>query len=223
MMMDVTMTATRRPDLVSITLASFQKMLFDRLPVRTFYLNIDPIWGTVQQGQEVETLAQKYFQSVVVRRPERSSYGGAVKWLWQQPQTDWFLHLEDDWIMTNPISLRTLSKQMASGPSQIKLANWSRLTRLRKPVALGLCPLFSSSQFSKLAAAKMNPDLDPDKQFRNHTNKSLEEAASGHYAVYFGGMFTPCSILDIGRDWRQDRKIEKQIVNGSSIWTGEGL
>jgi hypothetical protein len=221
MIMDVTMTATRRPDLVSTTMASFQKMLFDRLTVRTFYLNIDPVWGTEQQGEEVEAVARKYFRNVEVRRPLKASYGGAVKWLWEQPQTEWFLHMEDDWIMTNPISLRRLSKQMASGASQIKLANWSRIGRYKRPPTLGLCPLFSSTQFARLAAAKMNAEFDPDKQFRNHTNMPLEAAVSGHYAVYFGGAFTPRSLIDIGRDWRQDRNIEKQIVNGASVWTGE--
>jgi hypothetical protein len=223
MIMDVTMTATRRPDLVSKTLDSFQNMLFNRLTVGTFYINIDPVWGSEQQGKGVEEVARKYFQNVQVRRPLKPSYGSAVKWLWEQPQTDWFLHLEDDWIMTNPISLRRLSKQIASGASQIKLANWSRLGRRRRPPTLGVCPLFLSSRFSKLASGKMNPDLDPDKQFRNNTNLSLEEAVSGHYAVYFGGMFTRRSLIDIGREWREHRKIEKQVVDGASVWTGEGV
>jgi len=219
MQIDLTMTATRRPDLVSRTLASFNEMLFERLPVRKFFLNIDPIWGTQDDDFEVEGIARSYFNQVEVRRPSMASYGGAVKWLWSQPETDWFLHLEDDWVLTHRISLKRLARQMASGASQIKIANWSRLRRRRKPPELGLCPLFSRTDFAKLAAQHMNPDLDPDKQFRNGTNPQLEQAVTGHFAVYFGTPFTRETAVDIGRDWRQDRQIDKKIIDGVSVWT----
>jgi hypothetical protein len=217
---DVTMTATRRPELLLRTLGSFREMLFERLPVRKFFLNIDPVWGNERQGKEVEEISRSFFGNVEARCPSTGSYGGAVKWLWSKPETEWFLHLEDDWTMTHPISLNKLSSQMSSGASQIVLANWRRLQRRRKPPKLGLCPLFSKREFGRLASIHMNPDLDPDKQFRNGSNPVLEQAVSSHYAVYFGGRLTRETIIDIGRDWREDRKIEKKIVDGASIWTG---
>jgi hypothetical protein len=217
---DVTMTAACRPELVFRTLKSFKEMLFDRLPVRAFFLNVDPVWGTKDQGREVEAIGRSFFNSVEVRFPLTGSYGGAVKWLWSRPETEWFLHLEDDWTMTNRISLNRLTSQMNSGAAQIVLANWKRLQRQRKPPKLGLCPLFSKREFGRLASGHMNPDLDPDKQFRNGTNPALEQAIAGYHAVYFGGALTRETIVDIGRDWRQDRKIEKKIIDGVSVWTG---
>ncbi len=218
-MIDLTMTATRRPDLVAITLASFQEKLFERLPVRTFFLNIDPIWGGEEDGNRVEAIARTYFQTVV-RRPAQPSYGGAVKWLWQQPETDWFLHLEDDWTLSHKISLRKLRKQMAEpAVGQIALSNWSRIVRRRRPPQIGVGPLFASREFASAASGHMNPDLDPDKQFRNGTNPALADIASHFRSVYFGGPFTKRTAIDIGRDWRDKRGIEKQIVDGVSVWT----
>lgn len=219
MEIDLTMTATRRPDLVARTLASFNEMLFKRLPVSRFFLNIDPVWGTADDDNEVERVARTYFDRVEIRRPPAGSYGGAVKWLWSQPDAAWFLHLEDDWILSHRIDLKRLSCQMSSGASQIKIANWTRLRRRRRPPELGLCPLFSRSDFAKLAAKHMNSDLDPDKQFRNGTNPPLEKAVNGHFAVYFGTPFTRETAIDIGREWRIERQIGKKIVDGASVWT----
>lgn len=218
--MDLTMTAARRPDVFEQTLQSFQAMLFDRVPVRTFFLNIDPIWGTDEDGRAVEQIARSYFKNVSVRTPETPSYGGAVKWLWQQPETDWFLHLEDDWLLSHKVSLDQLWAQMNEPDVvQIKIANWPRLRRRKRPPEIGLCPLFAERKFSAMAAGHMNPDLDPDKQFRNRTNPVLQEACSGYRAVYFGGVFTRETAIDIGRDWRDARGIEKKIVDGAAVWT----
>lgn len=218
-MIDLTMTATRRPDLIAITLASFQENLFERLPVRTFFLNIDPIWGSEEDGDRVEEIAKSYF-TTVVRRPAEASYGGAVKWLWQQPETEWFLHLEDDWILSHKISLKRLRQQMGMpGVVQIAIANWTRLQRRRKRPVIGVGPLFASSKFARHAGVLMNPDLDPDKQFRNGTNPALSMAARELRSVYFGGPFTKSTAIDIGRDWRDKRGIEKQIIDGAAVWT----
>ncbi|KQU75264.1 hypothetical protein ACFFTN_22340 [Aminobacter aganoensis] len=220
-MIDLTMTATRRPDLVAITLASFQQKLFDRFPVRTFFLNIDPIWGSEEDGNRVEEIARSYF-TTVVRRPAEASYGGAVKWLWQQPETEWFLHLEDDWILSHKISLKRLRKQMAEpNVGQIAICNWSRLGRRKITPRIGVGPLFASRALASIASEHMNPDLDPDKQFMNGTNTALADASSSYRAVYFGGPFTRRTAIDIGRDWRDKRGIEKQIIDGVAVWTPE--
>ncbi len=217
---DLTMTAARRPDLLYTTLSSFSTNLFSRLPVRTFFINIDPIWGSMEQAAETERIARSFFGSVLVRTPETPSYAGAVKWLWSQPETDWFLHLEDDWILSHKISLRMLQRQMQnSSTGEIKIANWTRLRRRRKTIDLGVFPVFVRTSFARAASAHMNADLDPDKQFRNGTNPNLESAVSKWRAVHFGNLFTKETAIDIGRTWRDKRGIEKRIVDGISVWT----
>lgn len=216
---DLTMTAARRPDLVGTTLRSFHENLFTRLRVRTFFLNIDPVWGDDRQAVEVERIAHSYFRHVVVRSPETPSFGAAVKWLWAQPQRSWFLHLEDDWIISRPLRLERVEREMEPPDvMQIRLANWTRLKRRKKPPYLMTSPSFVRSTFGRMAASVMNPDLDPEKQFGNDTNPTLQKASERCRAVYHGGIFAPQLAFDIGREWRDARQISKQLINGTSVW-----
>jgi hypothetical protein len=217
---DVTMTATRRPDLVARTLRSFSEKFFSRLPGRVFFLNLDPLWGRAEDDGQIEDIGRQYFRDVRVRRPETPSFGDAVKWLWSQPETEWFLHLEDDWILSRPIDADALLAQASDrNLAQVRLHNWTRLQRRRKTVTLTTSPAFVRTEFAHLAASLMDGSLDPEKQFRNGTNPALQ-AAVAHYSVrHYGGRFTPQMAQDIGRGWRDEKKIKKAIVNGTSIWS----
>lgn len=156
----------------------------------------------------------------MVRRPDTASYGGAVKWLWLQPQTEWFLHLEDDWILSHRISLRRLAAQAAPPDvAQININNWSRFSRRRRPVRIGLTALFCRSRIRSDRQRSYESDLDPDKQFRGERNPEIVEAIRGWRAVFFGTMFTPQTAIDIGRAWRDERQIEKRVVGDVSVWT----
>lgn len=214
-MIDVTMAAVRRPDLVRRTLASFQENLFQRLPVQRLFVNIDPVWGSPPEGEHVREICSSMFPGAVVRMPTQASYGGAVKWLWNQPETKWLLHLEDDWLLSNKISLFRLRWQMQDiDVAQIKIANWKRLKRRHRPPELGLCPLFCRTSFAKIVSAKIDVSLDPDKQFRDGTNPELMAAVKDFRAVYFGGPLTCETAIDIGRDWRDMHGIEKKKLDG---------
>ncbi|GAA4129172.1 hypothetical protein GCM10023067_46080 [Aminobacter aganoensis] len=104
---------------------------------------------------------------------------------------------------------------------QIAICNWSRLGRRKITPRIGVGPLFASRALASIASEHMNPDLDPDKQFMNGTNTALADASSSYRAVYFGGPFTRRTAIDIGRDWRDKRGIEKQIIDGVAVWTPE--
>lgn len=214
------MTAARRPDLVAQTMASFAKRVFSTMPISTFYLNIDPVWGSEQEADEVEALIRRYAASVVVRRPTEASFGGAVKWLWSQPRTQLFLHMEDDWIMNAAVSPSRVAKQFATPDvTQVRLENWNRLRRRRRPPTFTTSPSFVRSSFGHLAAGYMNGSLDPEKQFRNGLNLALQDAASRFRAEYYGTSLTRRMATDIGRDWRASRGIDKKIIDGTSVWT----
>ena len=107
------------------------------------------------------------------------------------------------------------------GVGQIAICNWSRLGRRRRKPRIGVGPLFASRPFAVLASAHMNADLDPDKQFKIGLNPALFDAVARYRAVYFGGPFTKQTAIDIGRDWRDKRGIEKHIIDGVSTWTSE--
>src|SRR5690606_13056015 len=114
MQIDITLVATRRPELLEFTLRSFHKNLFTEFDIRLVYVNFDPMWGYETDEQRVEDLCRSYWDTVAVRRPEEASFGGAVKWLWSQPEAEWFFHLEDDWALVSRINVNRVKRAMNS-------------------------------------------------------------------------------------------------------------
>jgi len=225
--LDVTMVAARRPDLVDLTLRSFRLNLLDALDAPHLILNIDPVWGTAADDQEVEAVCRRYFQSVEVRRPERPCFGGAVKWAWGRVQTEWFLHLEDDWLLARRIDTEGLAERMADPDlGQIKLSNKSRYRRLKgrlrrwrkHPEMIATSPSIIRSSFARVAVAFMNPDLDPEKQFYQGFNPAGAAALERFGSRVYGNLLTPCLLYDTGRVWRQVRGMKKRVVDGQSVW-----
>jgi hypothetical protein len=212
------MVATRRPELLAPTLASFHENLFSHVPVRRFFLNIDPLWGSEEEDAAVERLARGYFPNVEITRPARPSFGAAVQRMWSKPETEWFLHLEDDWLLTLRLGHRRLRSAMRDPAlAQINLCHWGWDTRLKRPAAYSSGPAFRRAQFAKEVAALLNPELDPEKQLSE--NAALAAYVAKWRFRYYGGVFTRRSMKDIGRTWREQRGIRKETVAGTSIWT----
>jgi hypothetical protein len=64
-----------------------------------------------------------------------------------------------------------------------------------------------------------NPDLDPEKQMSGDKNPELVAAIGGKFRHRLHGpRFSRDYISDIGRNWREARKIEKKIIDGRSVW-----
>lgn len=215
---DLTIVATRRPELLARTLASFQENLFSRVPIRRAFLNVDPIWGSAEDGDEVARIAGRYVSDLVVRRPDQASYGTAVKWLWDQPQADWFLHLEDDWLLVQPIDPVRLAR-LTRDPllAQINLSHWRWNLRRRVPAGYSVGPTFRQTAIAKKMSALLDPERDPEKQIK--VNPALAGYAKGLHYRYYAGFFSPPNIQDLGREWRETRGITKTVVDGTSVWT----
>lgn len=220
MLIDLTMTATRRPALIEQTLRSFSEKLLRNFTVGTFYLNLDPVWGTLQDHQDAIAVARSFVEHVVIRSPETPSFGGAVKWLWSQPQSEWFLHLEDDWELSRPVSPTDIARDVAAPDLvQVRLHNWKRLQRRRRPPTFTTSPSFTRGNFAALSSRLMNPELDPEKQFRNDRNVELRQAVRPYRVAYFGNRWTRQTAIDIGRSWRETKRIQKTITDGASVWS----
>lgn len=219
MKLDVTITAVRRPDLFAATLSSFSDRLLRHFEVNEVFLNIDPAWGTESEAERVRRLAEERFPRLIVRTPSTPSFGAAVKWLWSQPKTEWFLHMEDDWVLAKTIMPSHLGKALrASDVAQMRLHNWTRLQRRRRKPTISTGPSFVRAEFARQASLLLNPEMDPEKQFRSDRNAALRQMAAGWRTVYAGGPLTRRIAVDIGRDWRQERRIGKEIVDGAAVW-----
>jgi hypothetical protein len=217
---DVTLVATRRPDLLELTLRSFHMNLLRFISAPRLIINIDPVWGSEEDDRELEKICRRYFETVVIRRPETPGFGLAVKWTWSQVTTDWFLHLEDDWLLARRIDPRHLALQMADPKiGQIQLANTTRRKRWRMtPHVIATSPGFIRRAFAEIAVAHMNPELDPEKQFYQGHNPAGVAALSVYKTRFYGGPLTPQLMRDTGRVWRKVRGLRKRVVAGTSVW-----
>jgi hypothetical protein len=217
---DVTMVATRRPELIELTLRSFHLNLLRHLKAPRLIINIDPVWGSDEDDREVEAVCRRFFEVVDIRRPEVPGFGAAVRWTWSAVTTEWFLHLEDDWLLARRINPDHLTSQLKD-PSvgQVQLANTTRRRRWRmKPHVISTSPGFVRRAFAEIAVSHMDPALDPEKQFYQGHNPQGVAALSGFTTRFYGGNWTPQILFDTGRVWRKVRGMRKRVVNGTSVW-----
>jgi len=113
---DITTTATLRPELLEKTLDSFWENLFQNHTEIDFRLviNIDPI-GQVESYpgcmQTIYTHMCNYcfsiFPNSLINFPEKANFAKAFKWCWGnvRPDADFVFHLEDDWQLLRQVDL----------------------------------------------------------------------------------------------------------------------
>lgn len=220
--LDVTLTACRRPQLLAQTLDSFSRHLFSKVEIQTIYLNIDPIWGETADDSVIESLCRQHAPNVVARRPDKPSFGAAVKWLWSQPQTDWFLHIEDDWLVNRAFNLARFAKLADGHVGQIRLYDANHPLRRpfkRRKAAFATSPSLTRRDFGRIAAQCMDPALDPEKQYSRRINTEGVAQLKSFPIRFYSPRYFPPFVTDIGREWRANRGIEKQVIAGSSVWS----
>jgi hypothetical protein len=237
-MIDITMTASRRPEIIEQTLSSFKKNLFAEVDA-ALILNIDP----VGPGNPVDVLelAGIYFPIKALRTPREPSFPRAFQWAWSMADADYVFHLEDDWLLTRPVDLRTLMAILkaekiasvrlpafAAGLDSMK--NWNKVFRWAgqcyEPPAdeewLGFCghPSLIRGSFVQKCAFLIDPALNPEKQFHSGNPSLNEEFGKWKYVVYGEPSDPPAPplVVDIGRQWMEKSGWKKA---GAKAWFTE--
>ena len=98
---DVVTTAIRRPEIMDLAYRSYFNGGIRGLPQVRIILNIDPIGAG--NTNEIVAIASRYASEVVVRQPDQSNFAAAINWAWSHVESEYFLHLEDDWLLSRPI------------------------------------------------------------------------------------------------------------------------
>ncbi|MBZ5758885.1 hypothetical protein LAV84_00285 [Rhizobium sp. VS19-DR104.2] len=240
---DVCIVATRRPDLLERTLRSFHANLFSAFRIRRIIANIDPLFGSEADQERCIAIIRQYDPNALISLPERPNFAKAVASNWLASSTDVILHLEDDWLLNRPVRpdhLHAFVDYPWIGQISFNHANkrWDvrkngsfcyalkhfRLIGIKcsigqkKPTFL-TGPSFLRGSFAHRSAELMDFALDPEKQFCRGVNRPLERYAA-QYRNLIVGEIDAYYIEDIGRSWRKERNIVKQVVAGQSYWTG---
>lgn len=240
---DLTLVSGRRPDLLARTLESFEANLFQNFRISQVFVNIDPFGGDQADQRACREIVLRHFPAASITEPKAASFGQAVKALWSQVNADYVFHLEDDWIVLEPITPERVFPLFEENVRAVSLMasdkNWNGRSLFqigfRRVRFLGITlrktpfnifstsPGFLDGIFARQSAILMNPNFDPEKQFYSGQNPALSEFAAPYRSRFMFGEEDLNVVRDIGRDWREKHGVEKQIIDGRVFWTGEKL
>lgn len=220
-MIDVTITACRRRELLFKTLNSFLENALWNQDFRII-VNVDPVGVNELSYKSVE-LCYWFSPKVKFRCPEKPNFSEAFKWCWDQVEADWVLHLEDDWEMLIRVDIRHMMGILKSHPTlallrlpqfrstETEMKNWDRVypwngryfecpEKMRQ--AVGFCghPSLIKGNYVKLCRQHLLTDRNPEKQFHGGNDKLVDEVLRWEYGVY-GHPNQPNYIQDLGRQW----------------------
>ncbi|MEW6265760.1 MAG: hypothetical protein AB1641_22025 [Thermodesulfobacteriota bacterium] len=223
-MIDITITATRRPDILRQTLASFERYMFPGFQDYRLIINIDPIGPSTEK----ETLAAlKFFdlQYLVMSLSPSSSFPQAFHRVWSAATAEWIFHLEDDWELLRPIDLADMLAIMSAESDlailrlpvfpagREAMKNWNLWFPWNgryfecpadKRIATGFCghPSLIRGEFVRRTVQLLNPDRNPEKQFHDWRGNPtlIAEVQRWRYGVWAKPSNSP-AIRDLGRPW----------------------
>jgi hypothetical protein len=228
-MIDITMTATLRPSLVSQTLESFCRNIFRDRDNYRLIINIDPVGEKVKSTRVLEVCKQ-YFKNIVSNVPKRPSFPTAVVWCWSKVESDFVFHLEDDWLSVCKIDIcdmirilksnRTLaclklSKYDIPKPTTVKLwAAYYTYTGDNHFITnsnnqFGLNPVLIKKEFVKGAIPIMSLHSNPEKQFRPSKNDRMNSLINSWRVGLYGVPGGRAVVLDNGTSWREKNNFKK--------------
>lgn len=198
---DFTSTAMRRPEILGRTLASFVSNLHgvDWKGSRLF-LNVDPLpiqgnsWAVVRTAEGASGTVIPHF-------PTEPNFPAAVKWCWSQPTTEYFFHLEDDWILDTPVDIGDLISRLEKDPclSCVNLRAYNFSHPLDR---ICLSPGLHRTAHAKVMAGRMTTDYNPEKQLRPTLWEGKPNPGGGKAEGFYGMQFPDARVVyDIGREW----------------------
>jgi hypothetical protein len=229
-MIDITITACRRRELLFKTLNSFLEKALINVPFRLI-INVDPV-GVDEDSYKSVELCNWFSSPVVYRCPEKPNFSEAFKWSWDQAEADWVFHLEDDWELLVNVDLNDMMGILKSHSKlallrlpqfkagEDKMKNWDRWfpwngTYFECPEemkqAVGFCghPSLIKGQYVRACRGHLLTDRNPEKQFHGGNPFLVAEATRWEYGVY-SKPGHPNYIQDLGRKWSVDNGWKKK-------------
>lgn len=237
-MIEVLMTATRRPEIIERTLKSFRQNMFVNMPVSVI-VNIDPV-GPGSNESVINTI-KRWCDLKAVITPAQAHFGRAFKRVWSLAENRFCLWLEDDWELKRHISLADMMDTLSLNPGLATLRlPWVRTERtymknwrykfpytMMKGRAIFKCPeenkrevgfcghpSLLNGQFVKQCALLINPELNPEKQFHMKGGPLMDAVDLWDYGVY-AEPNQPAAVEDIGRKWMVQNNLRKA---GNKAW-----
>lgn len=221
-MISLTMTATRRPAILSRTLASFFHNLSGFDCIQQIFINIDPLPDNPPFDYEMVRVLADFFRVpeivVIANAPLLPSFPAAVKWCWSRPQTKYFFHLEDDWELTEPFRLSAMIDRLDNDPN-LSCVNLRAYDWPPEDQRICLSPGLFRTAHAKLMAERLRGDANPERQLRPVT---LDNPYGGAHDGFKGVCIPQKRIIaDIGRAWLHGSGWRKNNGSHFTAWSKE--
>lgn len=241
MTIEVTMTATRRPELLMRTLTSFRDRMFrDVMADCRLFLNVDPV-GEDVNSWEIVRRCEDFFKEVVARCPTTPHFPTAFKWCWSLTNAPFVFNLEEDWELFMDVDLECLLGLFQQTPELLILRlpfspctaesnkSWNHFLPWNgsfyevpedKKGLLGFSgnPSMLRREFVERGLKMLDGRGNPEKQLKWRAGHDLMRYRYGVYG--FPG--TPAAVRDIGRDWKAKngwRKVDNEGKDNKAFFT----
>ena len=213
---DVTVIATKRPEILNIMLRSFKENLSLSGEERLI-INVDPVGLPIPQDDVIK-VCYKYFKNVTYNTPTEGNATKALKWVWKQTTAEYVLSLEDDWELINRINVGRMISIMERIPNLAQLSfRWTQLAKqymrlegyFYSPNFTGAPSLLRGS-FARRTSEHMNDNLNFEKQLKYYTKYSYLSFMNEYkYGQYTSSNKLSGDIIDHGRGWMKKYKFGK--------------
>jgi len=222
-MLDVTITATRRHEILRVTLESFKKNLFKDYPIKII-INIDPVGPDKDENDCLRVCWDVFPKAeMLFRAPSVPNFSEAFKWVWNESRSNYVFHLEDDWQLMREIDLKDMINMLnrheclallrlpQARSTEKTMKNWNlffpwngeffECPEVLK-MSAGFCghPSLIKGEFVQRTAPYIDTTKNPEKQFHHGPKEIIAEVSRWAYGVYSQPNM-PSAIQDIGRKW----------------------
>jgi len=221
-MIDITTTATLRPELYEQSLRSLVEHVAGDFRL---LINIDPVGPG--NADAVEAVARKYMSRVEAFRPETANFQIAQLRLWHAVDSEFFFNMEDDWEILVDVDMAAMLMVMRQRPdlALLRLPRWEshKFTRqwnkwkipfngqffelpeeLRGNLGFSGHPSLIRREFLRPMAERLNPEYDLEKQMKR-PGQFGQYLFAWSYGIW-QKQEAPATIKDIGTPWRRDNK-----------------
>lgn len=236
---DICMTACLRPKIIEKTLQTFSKYLFNdsdfqyRLLINIDYAGNVCVKENCCVATDIIGIASSFFKDIIYKAGKTPNFSKSFKWVWDQVDADYVFHLEDDWELLRPVSLKKMIALMekykllkilrlsAFTAGKDNMKNWNRFypwngefyecpKNLIGGLAFSGHPSLIKSDWVYYVRKYLNGVSNPEKQIKWRDKKIGPYIENFRYGVFSEQNIGP-TIVDLGRRW--------MIQNG---WRKEG-
>ncbi len=188
-------TACVRPELLKQTYKSFNNYLKGvQLKDNELFINIDPVPENNQSKiKEIMDISNYYFKKVIVNKPVTANFTQAVKWCWENANTEFIIHIEDDWVLEDVIDVEKAINNLKVDYKIMQFVFRAYEYRYKRIV---LSPSIIKKQLYKFMAEKLIPSRNPEMQL--HVQGKIRGREAENILTYPKEKII---VKDIGRPW----------------------